>query len=168
MINHAGRVVLISGLLFAVTAMLGEDSKHSNAPPGAVVAALGCLVATDFIGDNLTELQLTRGSGAWIRYHIGSIPGTEPTPGEYYIAVYSMDGLRGWLFLADKDLHGRFVPVRNAYRVTKEGRQWRADEGNGGLGTYRAMSKFATRLAMTPRYRVKLVPRTQGCAPPDE
>jgi hypothetical protein len=75
--------------------------------------------------------------------------------------------LHGWLLLAFRE-RGKFVAVRNAYRLTKVGSRWNADEGNGGLATYKAMGQFVTNLERSPRYRVKLAPRTEGCASPDE
>jgi hypothetical protein len=79
-----------------------------------------------------------------------------PTPGEYYIAVYAEEELRGWLLIADRDANGSLVPVRNAYRLKREGARWTADGGHGGLGTDKTMSRFATRLFQYLRYRVRV------------
>lgn len=161
------RMILLSSLLVATHALGGEESKDLGSPPDSVTSALGCLVARDFIKEDLEELKLAPGRSAWVRYYIGTIPGRAPTPGEFCIAVYSEDGLHGWLLLSFRE-RGKFVAVRNGYRLTKVGSRWNADEGNGGLATYRAMGQFATKLEKSPRYRVKLVPRTAGCAAPDE
>lgn len=160
-------MVLVGSLLLAGPVLGGGESKDVGSPPTTVTTALGCLVARDFIRTDLEDLKLAPGRFAWVRYHIGTVPGMEPTPGEFYIAVYSEDGLHGWLLLSFRE-RGKFVAARNAYRLTKVGSRWNADEGNGGLATYRAMSKFATRLAATQRYRIGLAPSTKGCAPPDE
>lgn len=167
MVNF-GKTVLLSSLFLAGLALSAQQPKRTPPAPRSVRTALGCLVARDYIQDDLQELKLGPGRSAWIRYYIGTIPGTSPTPGELYIAVYSEDGKHGWLLLSFPDSEGKSISVRNAYRLTKVGPRWEADEGNGGLGTYRAMSAFATRLARSKRYRVKLLPRTQGCAAPDQ
>jgi len=158
-------ILLISLLLCGGAVRAGEPQQSAEAPP-FLRNALGCLVAADFIQHDLEELALKPGSSAWVRYYVGSIPGGNPTPGEFYIAVYAEDGLRGWLLLADRDSRGDFVAVRNAYRLTKEGPRWLADEGNGGMGTYKIMSEFATRLVQRPRYRVRLLPESKHCAAP--
>jgi hypothetical protein len=160
-------MILLSLLLLARAALSAEEPKDMQSPPASVTTALGCLVARDFIRSDLEDLKLAPGRSAWVRYYIGTIPGTEPTPGVLNIAVYSEDGLHGWLLLAFRE-RGKFVAVRNAYRLTKVGSRWNADEGNGGLGTYRAMGQFATKLEKSPRYRVKLTPRREGCAAPGE
>ena len=102
-----------------------------------------------------------------MRYEIGSIPGSGPTPGVLNIAVYSDDGLHGYLLFAYRDRPGKFVTVRGGYRLTKVGSHWNADMGNGGFRVYKAVGKFVTDLEQSPRYQIRLVPRTEGCASPD-
>jgi hypothetical protein len=160
-------MILLSSLLIAGGAPAADEPNGLGSAPDSVKAALGCLVARDFVRPLLADLKLAPGRFAWVRYYIGTVPGTQPTPGEFYIAVYSEDGLHGWLLLSFRE-RGKFVAVRNAYRLTEAGSRWNADEGNGGLGTYRAMGQFATKLEKSPRYRVKLTPRREGCAAPDE
>jgi hypothetical protein len=104
----------------------------------------------------LKEIGLESGSNAWARFHLGPIRGLTPVEDEVQVAVYAEDGVRGWLFLAERDPNGKISPIRNAYRLTRQGSEWTADEGNGGLGTYNAMTKFATRLFKYRRFRVKL------------
>jgi hypothetical protein len=161
------RVILIGLLAVARTVPAAEEPKEVQSPPVSVRTALGCLVARDYITAALANLKLGPGRSAWVRYFVGTVPGWTPTPGEFYIAVYSEDGRHGWLLISFRE-RGKFVAVRNGYRLTKVGSRWNADEGNGGLATYKAMSQFATNLEKSPRYRVKLAPRTQGCAAPDE
>jgi len=159
-------MALLSSVLLTAGGLSGGELKDVGSPPDTVTTALGCLVARDFVRSDLEELKLTPARLAWVRYYVGTVPGTGPTPGEFYIAVYSEDGSRGWLLLSYRNPQGKFVAVRNAYRLTREGSRWSADEGNGGLATYKAMGQFATKLENSPRYRVKLVPRTEGCAAP--
>jgi hypothetical protein len=161
-------MILLSSFLLARPVPSGGESKDVGSAPKSVTTALGCLVARDFTRPVLEDLKLAPGRFAWVRYYIGTVPGMEPTPGEFYIAVYSEDGLHGWLLLSFRDPEGRFIAVRNGYRLTKVGSHWNADEGNGGMWTYRVMGQFATELEKSPRYRVKLAPRSQGCAAPDE
>jgi hypothetical protein len=157
-------MVFMSLLVLGRPAPAAEEPNEVQSPPTSVTTALGCLVARDYITDALANLKLGPGRSAWVRYYVGTVPGWVPTPGEFYIAVYSEDGRHGWLLFSFRE-HRKFVTVRNGYRLTKVGFRWNADEGNGGLATYKAMSQFATNLEKSPRYRVKLAPRTEGCAP---
>jgi hypothetical protein len=161
-------MILLSLLLLARAAVSAEGPKDMQFPPASVTTALGCLVARDYIRDALTDLKLRPGRPAWVRYYIGTIPGTEPTPGVLNIAVYSEDDLHGYVLFSYRDEHGKFVAVQDGYRLRKAGSHWNADMGNGGLATYKAMGEFAAKLEKSPRYRVKLTPRREGCAAPGE
>ncbi len=158
------RFILLVSLLLCGMPGEAAESKHLAEAPQALTSAVACLVSADFVQHKLDEIGLKMGTSAWVRYHVGSVRGINPTPGVFYVAVYSEDGLHGWLFIADRDPQGNLVPVRNGYRLTRKGTRWVADEGNGGLATYKAMSEFATRLAKSPRYRVKLVAASRDCA----
>lgn len=153
-------VVLLSALSTGVAVRSADSPAEERSAPLMVRKALGCLVTADYVQHDLDQLGLKPDSSAWIRFHVGSIPGSEPTPGEYYIAVYTEDESRGWLLLTFRDDKGPFIPVRNGYQLKREGTRWTADEGNGGLATYKTMSAFATRLYKYHRYRVKLTPGT--------
>lgn len=133
-------------------------------PPSHIAMATRCLVSADFVREDLRGLGLNLGETAAISYHIGSIPGMLATPGLMHIAVYAKDQQHGWLFLVDSDPKGGFVAVRNAYRLTRGANRWQADEGNGGLGTYEAVSRLATKLFSSRRYAVQLVPAKTGCS----
>ena len=159
-------MALLSSLLLAGRVLGGEESKDTLTAPGSVTTALGCLVSRDYIRDALLDLKLAPGRFAWVRYYIGSIPGTGPTPDTFNIVVYSEDGLHGYLLFSFRDHKGRLVAVQDGYRLTKVGPHWNADMGNGGMWVYKAVGEFATKLEKSPRYRVKLVPRTEGCAAP--
>ena len=126
-------MALLTSLLLAGALIARGESKDVGSPPDSVTTALGCLVARDFISPALEDLRLAPGKSAWIRYYVGTIPGTGPTPGEFHIAVYSEDGLHGYLLLSFRDPKGKFVAVRNGYRLTKVGSHWEADMGNGGM-----------------------------------
>jgi hypothetical protein len=141
--NTVCRTILLSLFLLAWPVLGGGESKDVGSAPDSVTTALGCLVARDFIRPVLVDLKLTPGRFAWIRYYIGTIPGMEPTPGEFYIAVYSEDGFHGWLLLSFRDPKGKFIAVRNGYRLTKVGSHWNADEGNGGMWTYNDLPPFS-------------------------
>jgi hypothetical protein len=161
-------MILISLLIIGGIAIAAEEPKEVQSPPPSVRAALGCLVARDYIEPALEDLKLRPGRLAWVRYYVGTVPGVEPTPGLYHIAVYSEDGRRGYMLLSFRDRRGKFVAVQDGYRLRKVGSHWNADMGNGGLATYKAMGEFAAKLEKSPRYRVKLTPRREGCAAPDE
>jgi hypothetical protein len=163
--NSTRLILLVSLLLYGMVGQAGESRRSAEAPQ-ALTSAIACLVSADFVQHKLEGIGLKIGTSAWARYHVGSVPGMNPTPGEFYVAVYGEDGLHGWLLIACRDAQGNLVPVRNGYRLTREDTRWMADEGNGGLATYKAMSEFATRLAQRPRYRVTLVPASAHCAAP--
>src|SRR5271157_1826439 len=107
------RMVLLSSLFLAGPVFGGGQSKDVGSAPDSVTTALGCLVARDYIRPALLDLKLAPGRFAWIRYYIGTIPGIEPTPGAFNVAVYSEDALHGYLLLSFRDREGKFVAVRD-------------------------------------------------------
>lgn len=157
-------------LLLATPATATQRPHPASAPsPSALPSvrrALSCLVSHKVVAETLRDLRLKPGDLATVRYHIGSIPGWGPTPGEFFIAVYDPDDRNAWLLIADPANHGRFLPIGNAYRLRKLRHGWQADEGNGGLATYRTMSDFAARLIRQPAYRLRLTPHPEFCAGP--
>jgi len=155
--------VLMSTLLVG-TARSGNAAQPSQETPIILQQAIGCLVAKDYIRDTLQDIGLQSNDMAWVRFHIGSIKGFNPTPNEIQIAVYAKNGSRGWLLLAIHETDGKVSPVQNAYQLTLHRGKWSADEGNGGIATYRAMSLFANELFKSPRYRVMLKPSVEQCA----
>jgi hypothetical protein len=161
--NRLPVVVLLMILLFAVLAgQVPLGLAQSSVSSKGIQAVVGCLATKDFVLHDLEQIGLKPGDSVWIRIHVGSIPGMMPTPGQYYVAMYRRDGSEGWLLMADRDNTGAFVPVRNAYRLRRDGAHWAADEGNGGLATYKVMSRFATALFQSRRYRATIV--TGDCA----
>lgn len=142
---------------------------HSHAAPAPVRRALSCLLSHRSVVLDLADLRLQPGDLASIRYYVGTIPGTESTPGEFYIAVYAPGGMRGWVLIAVPTGRGRFLPVGNGYRLRKLRHGWQADEGNGGLATYAAMSRFAAWLVQHRRsYQIRLTPHPEYCSGPME
>ena len=141
-----------------------NDHKSSFRVPKELKQAIGCLVAAHFVKEyGLKPLKLEVGDWAWVRYHVGSIPGLSKTPGEVYVAVYAADGTHGTLLLAVPNHRGGFDAVRNGYYLSRHGSHWTADEGSGGYVVYDAIGRFATRLVRQPRYRVQLVPNDSDC-----
>ena len=151
------------GIIAALLPLSALDQAGSEKLPREVNQALGCLVSADYIRDALASIGVHVGDVAAIRFQIGSVPGMGKTPRQHWIAVYSQRGDRGWLLAADPDGAGGFVAVRNAYRLTLHGSGWTAGEGNGGLATYAAMSRFATSLAHFRPYSVRLVALQYRC-----
>lgn len=163
----------IFSIVFALS-MLGSPFLSSaqvsgvKAKPDAVGAetvqkVVSCMVSADFIQKDLRSLGLRIGDKAVVKYHQGSVPGMMPTPKAVHVAVYSADRRHGWFLMAEPKRGGGYNVVRNAYRLKKTGTTWAADEGNGGLASYRAMSKLATKLAETTDYPVELTPSREGC-----
>lgn len=147
---------------------LAHNSTRGQQAPARVRNALACLLSQSDNVALLRGLGLQLGETVSIRYYVGTIPGSEPTPGELYIAVYAHGEQRAWLLIADPADHGRFLPIGNAYRLRKLRHGWQADEGNGGLGTYRTMSEFAARLIHQRGYRVQLAEHPEYCSGPEE
>jgi hypothetical protein len=153
-------------LLLVYIAAFRMGAGRAEEPPRLVMSALDCVVSIDFNQRDLAEIGLRPGDLAWLRFHIGSIPGMEPSPGEYQIFIYNNDQSRGLILLALPSRTGAMYPLRNGYRLTRLGVSWNADEGNGGLATYAAMSGFATKVFQSRRYRVRLKPTKQSCLAP--
>ncbi len=148
-------------LLIAVQSAVAQkaDSTTAEWVPKRLQEAIGCLVAAPFVQEyGLKPVKLKVGDWAWVRYHVGSIPGLSKTPGELYVAVYAADGTHGELLLAVPNKRGGFDAVRNGYYLTKHGSHWTADGGSGGYVVYDAIGRFAAHLAQQPRYHVQLVP----------
>lgn len=164
--RRGSRLALCFALLIAVQFAVAQkvDSTPTERVPKQLQKAVGCLVAAPFVQEyGLKPVKLKVGNWAWIRYHVGSIPGLPKTPGEFYVAVYSADGAHGELLLAIPNKRGGFDAVRNGYYLTKDGSHWTADEGSGGYVVYDAIGRFATHLAQQPRYHVQLVPGDSEC-----
>jgi len=155
-------IALLVGLIGARGTLAGAEQAPS--PPSRIAAAAGCLASADFVREALRALGLDIGQPVAIRYHAGSIPGMMATLGLLHIAVYAKDQQHGWLFLVDSDSKRGFVVVRNAYRLTRSRDKWQADEGNGGLATYEAVSRFAGTLFKSRRYLLHLTPAKSGCS----
>lgn len=146
------------------TGAQASNAHKSQAPP-ELKAAMGCLVAADFVRQyDLKYLKLKVGDRVWVRYKVGSIPGVGDTPGVFNIVVYSPDGLRGMLLFADPNNKGGLDAILNAYRLHRRGPKWSADYGNGGDMVYEAVGRFVTALSRSPRYRIRLEPGGSGCA----
>lgn len=158
----AARFLLTLGMLIGFGTVRAQDRTFKDAPQ-ILRKTVRCLVTADYVAKDLKEIGLDSHSIAWARYHSGSIKGMTPTPEEMQVAIYSADGLSGWLLLAEKDQRGVILPVRNAYRLKRYGHHWQADEGNGRLATYEAMSAFSTQLSKYRRYQVKLEPDQGSC-----
>ncbi len=158
--KHHVTVLVLAALAVSFSA---TGQPATEALPQNIHQALGCLVTASYVTDNLASIGLRIGDEATVRYGIGSIPGMMKTPNMRWIAFYSKRGDRAWLLMADPDRKGGYVAVRNGYRLTEQRGRWQADEGNGGLATYAAMSRYAARLAERKAFKVKLVPLQNGC-----
>ncbi len=164
--QRVSRLALCFVLLIAVQFAVAQkvDSTPTKGVPKQLQKAIGCLVAAPFVQEyGLKPVKLKVGDWAWVRYHVGSIPGMSETPGEFYVAVYGKDGSQGELLLAVPNKRGGFDAVRNGYYLTKHGSHWTADGGSGGYMDYDAIGRFATRLAQQPRYHVQFVPGDSEC-----
>lgn len=138
----------ISGLICMALGMFGQPVLNASQEIcfAQVRTVLECLLQKDYVLRHLAELGLHPGSQVSIRYHTGRIAGLSRDYPEVQIAVYSADSRHGWLFLAYFSDWHRLTPVENSFRLRVERRHWEASEGNGGLATYRAMSRFANDL----------------------
>ena|ERR1017187_7895142 len=152
-------------VLLAWTAIACAQVPAGSGPllPTRIQRAIGCLVSDEFVKrDVLGRLDLRVGDSATVRFHEGSISGTTPTRDLINIVIYARDGLRAWLlFVAPEE--GHFTVVHNGYQLTARGSGWQAGEGNGGLGTYAAVARFAAQLATAPAYRVRLIESRKNC-----
>ena len=164
--------VFISLLVVAVLAcMSGTKCKSQAAENRQAEGAsknlsngIGCLVAQDWIEDDLRELGLRVGETAKVRYEIGSIPGISPeSPTTTNVLLLSPRGIRGWLLFFRTKQDGTTTAIRNGYRMKRVNGVWTASEGNGGTATYKAMGEFVTKLAKRPPVSVQLTPIADGC-----
>ena len=155
--------VLGIGVIVAPMPVLAQSTRNSSAP-NLIKEAVGCLVTADFVREALQSLDLKVGDFAHVRFRIGSIKGTSPARSLVNVVVYADDEHRAWLLLVDHDGNGGFIVIRNGYRLTRKGDNWQADEGNGGLATYAAVSRFAAVLFRGPKYTILLTPVKVNCS----
>lgn len=158
------RIALACGLVIscAVTAQAKTPVENRRFDPSR---AVGCLLSEDWVRADLHELGLRPGMTALVRYGFGSIPGTSPDPlGQLQIIIYSPDRMRAWLFLTRAEGKESYVVIRNAYSLILSGRKWEASEGNGGIATYAAVSRYATGMGKQGAVRVRLVENPRGCS----
>ncbi len=154
---------MLGGTLLSSAQVSDGNAKPNAVENEEVQKVVNCMVTANFIQKDLRSLGLKIGDKTVVKYHQGSVPGMMPTPTAIHVIVYSTDGRRGWLLMAEPKKGGGYSAIRNAYRLQRTGPTWAADEGNGGLATYRAMSKLATKLAETTDYPVELTPSRKGC-----
>ena len=167
MVTLKTKRALCSGLTIwlAIRISFGQSLRTHNdrITTTMIEAALGCLLQERYALDDFSELELKSGSNAEVRYHEGEVTGLSKEGPEVQIAVYSPDGANGWLFLAYFSRRGVLTPVTNAYRLRKHGARWTADEGNGGIATYSAMSRFANKLSKSQPVIVRLAYSRRSC-----
>jgi len=156
-------VVLSLSWLYLQIIPLNCNAGEHKQLPHKVRTALGCILAANYLRADLTGLGLKIGDSAWVRFHVGSIPGEEPSATEIQVAVYARDGNHGQMWFAEPNSRGGFTAIRNGYRLTMSRGEWFADEGNGGIGTYKVMSRFATTISRYPGYLSVLSPGGSEC-----
>jgi hypothetical protein len=164
-------VVISLLVIAALVSMSGTNCKSqavANRPTGDIAKSLskgiGCLVAQDWIEDDLRELGLRVGGAAKVKYETGSIPGISPgSPTTTNVLLLSPHGTRGWLLFFRTQPDGTTAAVRNGYRMKRINGVWAASEGNGGVATYKAMGEFVTKLAKRSPISVQLTPVADGC-----
>ena len=151
------------------SALKGHCGQADKKPaPAPLKKVIGCLFAADYVRKyDLEPLGLKESDWVWVRYHVGSVPRTSPTPGEFYVVVYSSDSQKGVLLLALPNKAGGFEALRNAYQLSRDQGHWTADEGNGGYVVYEAMGHFVTELFRQTRYRVRLESGGSECSTED-
>lgn len=147
--------------LFLMASGVGVSTPRTT----RMESALSCVLATPEAKSAVRGIGLSLGSKASVRYYVGTIPGLEPTPGSYYIMVYSRDQSRAWILIADPAGKGHFVPGGGAFQMRRHGSMWEVEEGFGGLATYRAIGRFANWLSRSRReYQVVLRACRRGCS----
>ena len=165
------RRILIRVLLsVAVCAGLGHTSMGetrvgtaNSRAPANVVKGFGCLVAQPWVRDKILNLGLHVGESANVIFRTGTIPGTSPeSPDVTNVLVLSANKKDGWVLFFRQNTNGTIIVIRNAYRVQREGANWTASDGNGGIGTYKAVGAFARELLEGPSVSITVAP-TQGC-----
>ena len=152
------------GLLLAASQVAAARPVGRPGPDQTATRLIGCLLTKDWVQDDLRKIGLIVGRHAVVRYRRGSIRGTEPkTPTTLNLIVYSTDGRHAWLFFARGYRGGKMAAVRNAYTLELDGEKWVAGEGNGGIATYEAVGRFASKVAKGRALRVRLIPATEAC-----
>jgi hypothetical protein len=158
-------ILTISFLL--VTCLLSTfsclDARKQLPKQSQLQQVVACLAAQDWVQEDLKSLGLENKKALAVRYEIGSIPGTSPlTPNVWNLAVLDSDDKEGWLLFVRRD-GSDFVALRNAYSLSRLGREWSAGEGNGGIATYEAVSRYVGQMSKQTPIIVNILPVPERC-----
>ncbi len=158
------KVAFLFTLLLTVSTVPCAESTEAKPERDTIKKGLGCLVAQTRVKDDLQKLGIAIGSTVFVKAGSGTIPGISPeTPGNVNLLLYAAKAQQGRMFFFRMAPDGRFVAIRNSYRLMREGKGWLASEGNGGIATYKAISEYATELGKQPSVRIKIMPQSNGC-----
>ena len=124
---------------------------------------VACLAAQEWIQEDLKAIGFEDKKTLTIRYKVGSIPGTSPRNSNVWnVAVFGRKGNDGWLFFVRRE-GSEFIALRNAYKLSRDGKVWSAGEGNGGIATYEAVSRYVSRMSKQSSNTVTVRPAPEGC-----
>ena len=137
-----------------------EQHRHSDLR----TKELGCLAGQTWMVDDLRAIGIQAGQRVLIRQERTAIPNVSPArPQVVNFMLTDLSGKRGWLFFFKVEADGDVVIIPNAYRLGRENGRWMASEGNGGLGTYRAIGPYVSKLARQAPLHMTLKSSTQNC-----
>jgi hypothetical protein len=167
---HSISLLVVAALVCLGGAKCVSQTAHSqpDSTPDVLSKGVECLVAQDWVKDDLRELGSRVGQTASFVYQTGSIPGTSPqTLNTTSVLFFSPHRNQGWLVFFRTEPSGATLAIGNGYRVTRGDGVWTASEGNGGIAAYNAIGAFATELAKHTPLSVKLRAITDGCRAED-
>jgi hypothetical protein len=161
-------LIRISLLMLCVALYAAQSMAQSNdggrGIPDSFSKGFGCLISQTWAHDDLGELGLKPGERARVVYRTGSIPGLSPASSNTTnVLVLASDVSRGWLLFFRTEADGGVTALRNGYRIRHTSEGWSAEEGNGGIATYKAISDYVAQLAKGHILKVVLKPASDNC-----
>lgn len=151
-----------------VSSVIVANAVHSAKPiivSKSLQMAVGCLYSASWMRKYFFTSfgGFKEGEAISVRYNLGTISGTERTPGAYNVLFYSKDGKHAFLLDAEPNSRGGFFASENDYTLRQQGSKWHVIEGEGGFRDYEAVERLVNRMSSQPLYRVQLIPDGKEC-----
>jgi hypothetical protein len=113
------------------------------------MALSGCLQQSAWARQTLSSIGLKPGSAVRVAVREEHIPDINRGSVQTNLLILTADGQRGFLFFLDRAADASLELKLNAYSLTKSRDGWAAGEGNGGVGTYRAIGRYVDSIPAT-------------------
>ena len=171
--SNAGAMAAVAAGLLISGVATGQGSAGRQDPGPVsdelVTKAAACLVSQKWVQESLEAAGIQFGPKRTtvVRPLGGSIPGTSPTDRDQVsVAFYSSDDRRAALLFVRLLPDQTLELVHCGYRLSRDAGRWRTEDGQGGLATYAAVSRYVQSLDDRRAVKLTVVPSMSGCRLP--